>query len=122
LLQTPRHESKLPGWVLSAKEYFANFFDALSFLIDMDHDFSDAQKHATNMTELLTQADILMQILSKVRESVTSFKKTIGGIPRVTIQFNQAKKLLLDALDDCTTVFDETEKALLRIVTKSQTK
>jgi hypothetical protein len=59
----------------------------------MDHDFSDAQKHATNMTELLTQADILMQILSKVRESVTSFKKTIGGIPRVTIQFNQAKKL-----------------------------
>jgi hypothetical protein len=85
--------ARLKHEALSAKEYFANFFDALSFLIDMDHDFSDAQKHATNMTELLTQADILMQILSKVRESVTSFKKTIGGIPRVTIQFNQAKKL-----------------------------
>jgi ABC-type transporter Mla subunit MlaD len=110
--------TRLKQEALSAKSNFSDFFDALSFIIDMDPEFSDSQKHVANITAIKTHAEILIPILSQNRESSASFKRNIANLPRITIQFNQAKKLLIDAVDDCSQMFEEAEGALLRLMTK----
>lgn len=113
--------ARLKEEVFDAKGYLFEYFNALSLIIDMDPEFSNPQSHASNMAIILSKAETLVNILLQNRESMASFKKSIMSVPRITIQFNQAKKSLIDALDDCTAMFEETERALLQIITKSKT-
>ncbi len=110
--------TRLKQEAIAAKTNLKDFFDALTFVIDMEKEFVDPQKLETDLAALLAQASIVMQTLPANRESIGSFKKVLESIPRITIQFNQAKKLLIDALDDCGQVFDETERMLLGLMAK----
>jgi len=103
---------KLMDEAASARSSFAEFFDALTILIDLDREFSSVERHQIAITRLLEAATALSQIVRQGRVSTITFKQTIESLPRITIQFNQAKKLLTGALNECIEVFEQTERGL----------
>ncbi len=101
-----------------AKDHFADYFDALLLAIDMQREYADP-KFDRDFAAFREKAEVLAKNISSGRDSALSFKRTIESLPRMTIQFNQAKRLLIDALTDRVQTFDETERALVNVLAKN---
>jgi hypothetical protein len=96
---------RLKQEALAAKTNYFDFFDAVAFVIEMEREFADPEKYRADVATFLKHTEGVMNVIPKSRESISSFKKTLESMPRITIQFNQAKRVLIDALEECALVF-----------------
>ncbi|HEY4919063.1 MAG TPA: hypothetical protein VII40_03065, partial [Xanthobacteraceae bacterium] len=98
---------------------FATFSEMIIFLLPIEQQMLDKDKYKEDIDAFLRMAEGLLQVIPKNRESVAAFKRTIENIPRITAEFNKAKKLLVEALDDCVMIFDQAERSIFEITAKT---
>ncbi len=72
-----------------------------------------------SFSELLDRAEDILSVVLNTRSAVLEFRRSVEVLPRITIQFNKAKKLLLDALDECLQMFDKIENAMYKIASET---
>lgn len=75
-------------------------------------------QYKEQLANFLAVGETLLQTVGLSRNSINEFKDSVKNIPRITIQFNQAKKMLLSALEICVRMCDEMEKAILAIASR----
>ena len=98
-----------------AHESFASFVASMIAAAHIQREFSDAEKYRSDVAKFLNIAEGTLTTLASNREGLTTLRTAVGNIPRLTIQFNQAKKQLLDALNECLQVFDGAERGIFEI-------
>jgi len=102
-----------------ARESFAIYASALITAASVEREDADPQRYQKDITEFLAEAEKMLSAIPENRASITSFRTAVENLPRITIQFNQAKKLLLEALNECLQLFDHTEQRLYEITAKT---
>ena len=98
-----------------ARQNFQIFANALIMVIGIEREEGDSERYKKDVGEFLSAAETLLCRIPESRNSTTQFREAVQNLPRITIQFNQAKKLLIDALDECLQMLDETERGIYKI-------
>jgi hypothetical protein len=52
----------------------------------------------------------------EARTGIVSLRQTVGALPRITSQFNRAKKRLMEALDENIDYLNDVERGTLRLL------
>lgn len=88
-----------------------------SFIVASNVQRQDGEGHhyKESIALFLAEAEKILTTIPESRVSVMAFKVATENIPRITIQFNQAKKALVEALTECLAMFDQTEKGIYEI-------
>jgi hypothetical protein len=102
-----------------AREYFNLYSQAIISLAALQRQGSNAEQYKNDVAALLKAAEDILATLPANRTSIDGFRSAVRNLPRITSQFNRAKRLLIEALDECTQLFDETERSIYEITEKT---
>jgi hypothetical protein len=69
-------------------------------------EFGMTPENRTQLEEALSTASTLRNVMVPAKESTERFRSIIGGLPRITTQFNRAKRDILNVLDTLLTTYD----------------
>lgn len=99
----------------AARENFTSFVGGLLIAANFERQHGDAEKYKNDIARFLAEAENILVTIPQNRASILSMKTAVENLPRITIQFNQAKKELIDALDECLDLFDHAEMGIYKI-------
>jgi hypothetical protein len=102
-----------------AQENFDLFANSFIMLAEIEREDGDVDKYKEGLTDFLKQAEGMLASLTSNREPVLQFKNSVENLPRITIQFNQAKRMLKEALNECLQLFDQVERSIYEITAKT---
>lgn len=80
---------------------------------------SGSDQYRDSRDQLLTAAEETLTLLAKNRMALETFKITVENVPRITIQFNQAKRQLIDALNQQLEFHEQAERDIFEITDRS---
>ncbi|MGH6753033.1 MAG: hypothetical protein ACREDP_12785, partial [Bradyrhizobium sp.] len=103
----------------TAREHFGLFSQAIISLAALQRQGGDPDQYKNDIAALLKSAEVILMTLPDNRTSIEGFKSAIRNLPRITSQFNRAKRLLIDALDECSQLFEQTERSIYEITDKT---
>jgi hypothetical protein len=98
-----------------ARESFTSFVSSMILTARIQREFGNAEKYQSDVSEFLNIAEGALATLAFSREQLVGLRLAVENIPRLTMQFNQAKKELLDALNECLQVFAGAERGIFEI-------
>jgi hypothetical protein len=98
-----------------ARENFSLYSQAIISLAALQRQGGDAEQYSKDLAALLMSAETILSTLPGNRTSIEGFKTAIRNLPRITSQFNRSKRLLIEALDECIILFDQTERSIYEI-------
>lgn len=101
------------------RENFNRYAAALIAVASIERESSDPSQYRQNVSLLLESVETILTAMPENRRATTGFKSAIENLPRITIQFNQSKRLLVEALDECLQLFEETERGIFEIAGKT---
>jgi hypothetical protein len=101
-----------------AGENFAIFCSSVLSAVRIEREQMDQEKYNREVQNFRTVAENVQETLIKSRGSFVALMSIIENLPRITIQFNQAKRMLIGALGDCLKMYSDSEAALIEIVRK----
>ena len=110
-----KHAKNLRQEASIAREGFNDYCQAVIAIASIQRQGSNDQKYQNDIRALLTSVEAILQVLPESRASLEGFKTAVHVLPRITSQFNRSKKVLLDALEECTRLFDHTERSIYEI-------
>ena len=84
-------------------------------LAAIERNTTEKDKYQDSISKFLKEAEVMLAAIPENRDSIVKFKKSVDDLPKITIQFNQARRLLQDALDECIELFDQTERNIYEI-------
>jgi hypothetical protein len=99
-----------------ANDNFTTFADIVIVLVGVQR---SSPEYAKEVGEFLETAEGFLVTLNQSRASTLSFRSSVANTPRITIQYNQAKRLLLDAIDECLRFIDQSEQKIFEITAKT---
>ncbi|PIT03285.1 hypothetical protein TSA1_22875 [Bradyrhizobium nitroreducens] len=103
----------------AARASFSLFASSIVALAGLQKESQESEKYRSELANFLSVAELMLNTVIENRTSIAGFRTAVVNIPRITIQFNQAKKLLLDAIDECQVFFDEVERGIFEITAKT---
>jgi|GEM_PF-4590604 len=104
---------------MQARSNFGLFAGSLIAIAAIQKDDGNPERYKSEQTTLLDSAETFLNVVVEARTSIRGYRTAVASIPRITIQFNQAKKLLLQAIDECQALFDEVERRIFEITAKT---
>ena len=102
-----------------AQERFSTFIDSVIHAIALERGQVSEAVYVENRDKILAESETLLLTLSGNRISLGEFRESVSVLPKITIQFNQAKKQLLDAVDECLELFDQTERNIFALTAQT---
>jgi hypothetical protein len=102
-----------------AREHFSVYAQALISLASLQRQAGDADQYKKDVSALLEAVEPILVTLPQNRTSIDGFKTAVRNLPRITSEFNRSKKLLIEALDECTQLFDQTERSIYELTEKT---
>jgi hypothetical protein len=102
-----------------ARGNFAKYTGAFIVAANIEREQVDEERYKEEIYAFLKAAEEMLLQIPQSRISISGFKSAVSNLPRITIQFNQAKRLLLEAIDECLQLFDETERNIYEITAKT---
>lgn len=102
----------------SSRDAFRASIDALIALFEMDKAEDSESRNADKRARLIETANSLLHTIGETKEATTRFRQSVFEMPKITIQFNQAKKQLTAAVDTQLSVFNEMEERLVTLTSK----
>ena len=102
-----------------ARVNFSLFTGAIVVIAGVQKEGEVSERYKEELTAFLGVAETILTSLVESRTSVAGFRSAVANIPRITIQFNQAKRLLLHAIDECQAFFDEVERGIFEVTAKT---
>ena len=103
----------------SGRENFNRYSSALIALARLERSDGNDEQYSKGLEEILKTAESILSSLPDIRRATTGFKSAVESLPRITIQFNQSKRLLIEAIDECILLFDETERCIYEIADRT---
>jgi hypothetical protein len=100
---------------VSARENFIIYCGTLITIAAIERESSDPEKYKNDLNAMLSSVEPILAAIPESRSALINFRTAIENLPRITIQFNQAKRFLLEALAECSQLYDETEKSIYEI-------
>jgi hypothetical protein len=101
-----------------ADENFASFADSIVLLANADP-HRGTEQYQMVLEKFLAAAEEMLKTATESRLSMWTFRTTVESIPRITIQFNQAKKMLLEAIDKCLAFLDNAERKIYEMTART---
>ena len=101
-----------------ADENFASFANSIVLLANADPQ-RGTEQYQKVLEKFLTAAEEMLKTATESRLSMRTFRTTVESIPRITIQFNQAKKMLLEAIDKCLAFLDNAERKIYEMTART---
>jgi hypothetical protein len=101
-----------------ASESFDAFTNAVIPLAEIERQ-GDTRNYDQALAKFLAEAEKILASIGQARVAALSFRNTVESIPRITIQFNKAKKWLLEAVDESLRLFDRAEKGIYEITART---
>ena len=98
----------------TADENFSAFIDTIVLLAAVDPN-RGTEQYKKDITAFLSAAEETLKRVTESRVSIREFRASVENIPRITIQFNQAKKSLLEAIDKCLAFMDNSERKIFEL-------
>jgi hypothetical protein len=98
----------------TADENFSTFIDTIVLLAAVDPN-RGTEQYKKGITAFLSAAEETLKKVTESRVSIREFRASVESIPRITIQFNQAKKSLLEAIDKCLAFMDNSERKIFEL-------
>ncbi|TWB92150.1 hypothetical protein FBZ93_112220 [Bradyrhizobium macuxiense] len=98
-----------------ARQNFTIFAQAVVSLVALQRQTGGSDQYKSDAAILLNLTESMLLTLSNVRPIVAQFRIAIQNLPRITSHFNRSKKLLIEAIDECIGLFDQTELAMHHI-------
>lgn len=95
-------------------ENFSIFVNTILFLAPRDPS-RETEQYSESLANFLAGAETLLGGVAQARDGVIGYRNTLANIPRITVQFNQAKNALLSALDECLRFMDNTERKIYEL-------
>lgn len=102
-----------------ARVNFGRFTGAVVVIAGVQKESDRPEQYKEELAVFLGVAETILANLAKSRMSVAGFRSAVANIPRITVQFNQAKRLLLHAIDECHALFDEVERGIFEVTAKT---
>jgi hypothetical protein len=102
-----------------ARVNFNLFTDAIVVIAGVQKESELSEQYKEELAVFLGVAETMLNSLVESRSSVVGFRNAVANIPRITVQFNQAKRLLLHAIDECLAFFDEVERGIFEVTAKT---
>lgn len=96
-------------------EGFDGFADSFIMLTTLLRESDRPENARPELNIFLDQSEELLKALPSGKESISTLRNVAASLPRVTIQFNRAKKKLLSALDEGLELFDQIERRVYQI-------
>jgi hypothetical protein len=103
----------------SARESFDVFADATILAAALEKETLDTESYDKDIAAFLRGAESVLPIFAEARKAAASFIAVAQNLPRITIQFNQAKRELLEATNECLNFFDNAERRIFEITAKT---
>jgi hypothetical protein len=103
----------------TARDNFNLFTSSIVTIVGLQREGGVAEQYEKELSAFLSIAETILGTIVENRTAITNFRTTVSNVPRITIQFSQAKKLLLNAIDQCQSFFDEMERGIFEITAKS---
>jgi hypothetical protein len=98
----------------SARENFDTFAEAVVLGAALEKEVLDTERYDKDLAEFLRGAESVLPTFAAARNATISFLAVAQNLPRITIQFNQAKRELLEATTECLNFFDNRNAAFLK--------
>ena len=102
-----------------AREHFNLYSQAIISLAALQRQGGDVDQYKRDVAVLLKNAEQILVTLPENRTSIEGFKSAVRNLPRITSHFNRSKRLLIEALDECTELFDQTERSIYEMTEKT---
>jgi hypothetical protein len=103
----------------SARENFDTFAEAVVLGAALEKEVLDTERYDKDLAEFLRGAESVLPTFAAARNATISFLAVAQNLPRITIQFNQAKRELLEATTECLNFFDNAERRIFEITAKT---
>lgn len=103
----------------SARESFDTFAESVILGASLEKEALDAERYERDLAEFLRGAESVLPSFAIARNATISFIAVAQSLPRITIQFNQAKRELLEAAAECVSFFDSAERRIFEITAQT---
>jgi hypothetical protein len=103
----------------TARQNYDLFANSVIMGASLEREYGDPDAYKKNMERFLAQAEDMLSVIPEVRTSITGLRAGAASLPRITVQFNQAKKQLVDALTGYLEFLDQTEGRIFEITAKT---
>lgn len=100
----------------TARENFSLYSDRMIALLELRRQGTSDEEHRTEVTAFLQMLEGVLPSIPQSKSGVDGFKAAVISMPRITMQFNQSKRALIAALDECSEFFDQTEKSIYEMI------
>ncbi len=102
----------------NARENFSVYAQTVVAIAALQRQTLDEDQYQKDVTSLLANVEPILESLPTNRQALMNFRSTIQNVPRITAHFNRAKRNLIDALDECILLHDQTEQSIYEIAQK----
>lgn len=102
-----------------ARENFRTFCEGAITLAELQYGENE-NSHNNEISSFLQAIELIQATVPENKAGVIEFRSAVINIPRITTQFNQSKKELLSALDECYEFFEQTERSISEINARIQ--
>lgn len=113
LLKSRAHDLKREA--AKAREWFAIWTSSVITAARIEREDGDIERYKRDRSAFFVEIKKMRISALEARIPIAGYRASVEALPRITIQFNQAKKLLIDALDECMQLLDQTEHGLNEI-------
>jgi hypothetical protein len=103
----------------SARESFDEFADSTITGAALEKEMMDTERYEKDLGAFLRDAERVLPTFSVARNATVAFIGAAQNLPRITIQFNQAKRELLEASAECVNFFDNAERRIFEITART---
>jgi hypothetical protein len=103
----------------SARESFDTFADSTILGASLEKETVDKERYEKDIAEFLHGAESVLPTFALARNATVSFISIAQNLPRITIQFNQAKRELLAAAGECVNFFENAEGRIFEITART---
>jgi hypothetical protein len=93
----------------AARSNVGTFFESQVALLEMATAAGRQEDYLKEKEEILQALNAFVAIAIDVHTTVLDYRKTLEVIPRMTTRFNQARRELIDALEQSLMLFGESE-------------
>jgi hypothetical protein len=104
---------------LTTSENFKTFIESGIAVFSMAKEVGVDKRTAEQKELFLEQLKGLIKIVIASRESMRGFKASASAIPRITSEFNKAKRELIEALDLCLQTLEDVEQNAMRFAAET---
>jgi hypothetical protein len=94
-------------------------FDAMILILGINRSELPSAVYSARVEEALRAMEGMLLGISEARINTSEYRDAVAATPALTIQYKKAKRELLESIDACLAMFNETEAKIFEVTSKA---